>query len=172
MLDPQLEINHHLQISSTKHPSINVTFPQEATGQVRICYREPILSTILLANDMPNRNNRLVPIIYRTAILSTIIHVNEKHTPQQVKCLSGTEGIHLAKVNVEDSFPQVQTFKDPPSYIQGLLSFLPHVNRIPTSHNRPIGYTLQRNATEHSSTWTSKSLKVQQSLYLTLTEVR
>jgi hypothetical protein len=85
-----------------------------ATGQVRICYREPILSTILLGNDMPNRNNRLVPISYRTAILSTIIHVNETHTPHQVKCLSDTEGIHLAHFNVEDSFPQVQTFKDPP----------------------------------------------------------
>jgi hypothetical protein len=97
MLDPQLEVNHQLQISSSKHPSINVTFPQEATGQARICYREQTLRTVLLGNDMPNRNHRLVPISYRTAILSTIIHVNETH---HVKCLSDTEGIHLAQVNV------------------------------------------------------------------------
>jgi hypothetical protein len=40
----------------------------------------------------------------------------------------------------------------PISYRKALLSTLLHVSLIPTSHNSPSAYQLQRSATEHSST--------------------
>jgi hypothetical protein len=60
----------------------------------------------------------------------------------------------------------------PISYRGALLSTLLHVSLIPTRHNRPSAYQLQRSATEHSSTCKSHSHKPQQAQYLSVTEER
>jgi hypothetical protein len=60
------------------------------------------------------------------------------------------------------SHSHITTGLVPISYRGALLSTLLHVSLIPTSHNRPSTYQLQRSATEHSSTCKSHSHKPQQ----------
>jgi hypothetical protein len=60
------------------------------------------------------------------------------------------------------SSPKATTGAEPIGYRGALLSTLLYVSLIPTSHNRPSAYQLERSATEHSSTCKSHCHKPQQ----------
>jgi hypothetical protein len=86
-----------------------------------------------------------VPFKYRVVSISTL---------QRVKILQPT------------------TRQVPPTYREALPSILFYVTPIRTIHNFALAYTLQRYATEHFPSWTSKSHNPQQALDQSLTVER
>jgi hypothetical protein len=134
-----------------------VTFPREATGQVRICYREALLSTLLHVSVISASHNRpskhqlqssanellrvsfpiskgQVPISYREAIMSTLLHVllSSHNRPRQYQFHWRT----LSIPHMEVSIPQPTTGLEPISYRGTMLCNLPSVSLISTIHNR------------------------------------
>jgi hypothetical protein len=82
------------------------------TVQVPICYREPILSIVLLEKHVPNSHNRLVAISYRAAILNNLVYVRK--------------------------IKRTKTVLVPVRYRIPLLNNLPRLSLISTSHNRLV----------------------------------
>jgi GTP-sensing pleiotropic transcriptional regulator CodY len=164
---------------------LHASFPQATTGLVPMSYRRALLSTLLHVSLIPTSYNRPSTCqLQRSATEHSSTCKSHSHKLQQAQYLPVTEEHYWALFYMKVLFPQATTGLVPISYRRALLSTLlratfPHattglvpvsfigailstllnVSLIPTSHNRPSAYQLQRSATEHSSTCKSHSHK-------------